>query len=261
MKQRRGARDVPIWAAWVLVLAGTPGCLTSPGLDRVRGQSGSEVVSTGGSGNMSPGGNVPGADTMPCPCNFPVAAENVEFAHPYARTATLRVTVLARDAGAVESEAFPWCGAGATPEPGCARVQLRVEEVLGGSAPLEPGVELEASNDGRLPCFVGTDAVQVGGEALAQLSWPLADDPSCEALDGTCPAPPPLSSEQLTTLGSARLTAWEEQLLFAATDEAELRVPASELSTLSGDFEQCIMRFGDWADLPGAFPQGNLGRP
>lgn len=232
-----------------------PGCLTSSG-DRVRGQSGSEVVSNGGMGGTTPGGNgtLPGGDTVPCPCSLPVSNESVDFAHSHARTALLRVTVLARDAGSDESGAFPGCGSSAPPEPGCARVRLRVEEVLGGGAPLEPGVELEANTNGRLPCFVGTEAVLVGGQALAQLSWP-----PCEDLEDTCSAP--LSPDQLATLGSARLTAWEEQLLFAATDEAELRVPASELSTLSGDIEQCIMRFGDWANLPGAFPEGNVGRP
>lgn len=243
----------------MLVAGCTSGCLTSPGLERVRGQSGSEVVSNGGAGGTSPGGN--GTDTVPCPCNFPISSENVELAHLYARTAMLRVTVLARDVGAVESGAFPWCRASAPPEAGCSRVRLRVEEVLGGGAPLEPGVELDADTDGRLPCFVGTAQVHVGGEALAQLSWPPSDEPPCEARQDACSPPPPLSPEQLATLGSARLTAWEVQLLFAATDGAELRVPASELPTLSGDINQCLMRFGDWTDLPGAFPEGSLGRP
>ena len=52
------------------------------------------------------------------------------------------------------------------------------------------------------------------------------------------------------------MTLWEEQILLAATDQAELRVPASELPELVEADLQCLERYGDWASLPGAFPNG-----
>jgi hypothetical protein len=301
MKQVRGSRAVPILAALTGIWS-APHCVTTSGFDRARGQSGSEVVSNGGTGGTSGGdGNEqpPGGNTVPCPCGFPVTNESAIFASEYRVTATLRVTLLERTLQAFDSPEFPWCSSSGGPEPGCARVRLRVDEVLVSNVAVEAGDEIEAGTDGRLPCVVGTDRVGIGNEALAQVSWPRADLPFCEAraacleqceseyesdlaecersgrapgeclphpLSGycdvcdsgfdTCPPRPPLSDEQIATLGGVRLTLWEDQILFAATDQAELRVPASELSELQDADEQCIQRYGDWASLPGAFPDG-----
>jgi hypothetical protein len=301
MKGARWARGVPIGVAVAGVFC-APHCTTNWGLDRARGQSGSEVVSNGGTGG-SPGGNgmlPPGGDTAPCPCGFPVTNESTVFANEYQVTATLRVTVMERTFEAFESPASPWCSSSSGPEPGCGRVRLRIDEVLGSNVPVEAGDEIEAGTDGRLPCFIGTEAAGVGATALAQASWPRSDLPFCEAragcldqceseyesdlaecerigrapseclphslsgycdvcdsgFDDTCPPRPPPTREQLATLGFVRMTLWEEQILFAATDQAELRVPASELPELVEADLQCLERYGDWASLPGAFPNG-----
>jgi hypothetical protein len=171
-----------------------------------------------------------------------------------------------------------------------------VEEVLEqANAALSVGTELVAFTDGLLPCGLVTGRVSVGQQALASIGWQPSELPPCEEREqcieqceseyhaqvaacregdgvcpettvsdtcehciddfaGVCPPRPPLSAEDLATRGSVRLTLWEEQIVFAATDQGELRVPANELSALSS--EECHERFGNWSDLPGAFPNG-----
>src|SRR5262245_49439231 len=92
VKQPRRSSIVPIGAALACVWCAVR-CTTNEGSQRVRGQSGSEVVSNGGSGGggTAPGGNgaLPGGDTVPCPCSAQVAND-------YTTTAMLRVTLLER---------------------------------------------------------------------------------------------------------------------------------------------------------------------
>lgn len=301
MKPPRSARIVPILVA-ASALWSAPHCVTTSGFDRTRGQSGSEVVSNGGTGG-SPGGNgtlPPGGDVAACPCGFPVTHESPVFASDQQVTATLRVTVLERTPLAFESPASPWCSSSSGPEPGCGRVRLRIDEVLASNVALQVGDEIEASTDGVLPCFIGTEAVGVGAQALAQASWEPSDLPFCEAraacleqceseyetdlaecermgrapsdclphsltgycdvcdsgFEDMCPPRPPPTREQLATLGFVRMTLWEDQILFAATDQGELRVPASELPELADADTQCLERYGNWHALPGAFPDG-----
>jgi hypothetical protein len=103
------------------------------------GQSGSEV--TGGPGGLS----------ISCPCGFPDWLPGAG--------ALLRVTLLSREAGMSESSAYPKCRpsqratAWDGPEPLCARLRLRVEEVLHGAAAPEVGSEIEVDSDGFLPCY------------------------------------------------------------------------------------------------------------
>ena len=301
MKSARRARSVPFLVAASAFWC-APQCITTSGLDRARGQSGSEVVSNGGTGG-SPGGNgtvPPGGDTAPCPCGFPTTNESAVLANEYQVTATLRVTVIERTLEAFESPASPGCSSSSGPAPGCGRVRLRIDEVLASNVALEVGDEIEARTDGVLPCFIGAEAIGVGAQALAQASWEPSDLPFCEeraacleqceseyesdlaaceqagrspetclphSLTGycdvcegpfrdTCPPRPPPSSEQLATMGFVRMTLWEDRILFAASEQAELRVPAGELPELVQADLQCVERYGDWASLPGAFPDG-----
>jgi hypothetical protein len=236
------ARIVPILVA-ASALWSAPHCVTNPGLDRARGQSGSEVVSNGGTGG-SPGGNgtdVAGGLHPACPCGFPTTNEALTLDVEYP-IATLRATLLDRVPGAFESSDFPGCRSNADLEPGCARVLLRIDQVLAANLDLEVGQELDAGTEGRLPCLLGTEQVSVGAQALVLIWWPRTEMP--------------LSPDQLTTLGSVRMALWEEQILFAATEQAELRVPESELSELAEADWQCGERYGNWASLPGAFPDG-----
>jgi hypothetical protein len=133
----------------------------------VNGQSGSEA--RGGAG----------ADTVGCPCGFPWWLQG--------QSALLRVTLLSREEGMSESSsyakcrpsqrAFAWDG----PPPLCARLRLRVEEVLHGAVAPEVGSEIEADSDGFLPCYWHLDGTTVGQQALAAASWPLGELPVCAA--------------------------------------------------------------------------------
>lgn len=235
MKRAPWARGVPIGVA-VAGFFCAPHCTSHPGLERARGQSGSEVVSNGGTGG-NPGGNgtdAPGGARPACPCGFPTtsAALTLDVAYPIA---TVRATLLERAKGAFESPGLPGCRSSAELEPGCARVRLRIDEVLAANLELEVGQELDAGTEGRLPCLLGADQVIVGAQAFALLWWPEADAP--------------LSPDQLATLGSVRLALWEEQILFAASEQGELRVPASELPALAEPGPQCLERFGDGSAL------------
>lgn len=213
---------------------------------RYRGQSGSEVIDDGS-------GQLPGGDTVPCPCgSVPTAM------------AVLRVTLLRHDVGPLDD--IPWCRSGVSPlthagitgsdePPVCARLRLRVEEVLRGDAALAPGDEIDAVSDGILPCFLGLDKIIEGEQALAAVNWPRTELAACEEADA-CAPPPELSPQVLREHGTARLTRWGDSLVFAQTAEAQLSVPASELGVVFDDFGECRARFGDWASLPGAFPGG-----
>jgi hypothetical protein len=246
-QQSRCARAVRLGVLGCVASCCVAACTKGSELEYWRGQSGSEVAGNGGSsGTDVGGGQNPGSLTSPCPCSFPLTNESVAFAHDPRTTAALRVTLLARELQSYESRVFSWCSQSRepAPEPTCARVRLRVEEVLAGEVPLAVGDELEADTDGLLPCYAGTDDVKVGEQALAQASWLSPDVP-----DGGQSLP--LSANALAIEGSVRLTRWEERILFAATEQAELRVPASELGVLSGPSDACFMRFGDWSRLPG----------
>jgi hypothetical protein len=139
--------------------------------------------------------------------------------------------------------------------------------VLHGAAAPEVGSEIEADSDGFLPCYWHLDGVAVGQQALAAASWPLGELPACEARqecrdncvqDATRECSPDAgdagSSGQQG--GKVQLTPWGDSIVFAETEQARLSVPASELSLVWGDSQQCAARFGDWASLPGAFPGG-----
>jgi len=133
----------------------------------VNGQSGSEARGGGG------------ANTIACPCGFPWWL--------HGQSALLRVTLLSREEGMSESSsyakcrpsqrAFAWDG----PPPLCARLRLRVEEVLHGAVAPEVGSEIEADSDGFLPCYWHLDGTTVGQQALAAASWPLGELPACAA--------------------------------------------------------------------------------
>jgi hypothetical protein len=295
MKRARLARAVPISVA--LSAAWSALHCTTSGLDRARGQSGSEVVSNGGTGGTPGGEGTDGTDgtiVPACPCGrFPTSEDLADQSRAAAR---LRVTLLEQSPAAFDTGAFSQCRAGAPAEPGCARVRLRVEEVLEvANAALEVGAELVAFTDGALPCGLGAARVPVGQQALANIGWLPSELPACEEREqcvdqceseydaqvaacqqgegacpdttatdtcehciddfaGVCPSRPPISNEDVASRGNVRLTLWEEQIVFAANEQGELRVPANELSALSS--EECHERFGNWSDLPGAFPNG-----
>jgi hypothetical protein len=118
-------------------------------------------------------------------------------------------------------------------------VRLRVQEVLHSEASLEPGEEVEAATDGMLPCYRGMAAVTVGEDALAQIHETLPGLTTCNA--GTCADG---STFDPTRHGGVRLSEWSEQIAFAQTDQAQLLVPANELSRLWGDQEECLDRGG-----------------
>lgn len=198
-----------------------------------QGQSGSEVTD----------GDPPGGETVPCPCSYPGWLGR-------GMGPLLRVTLLERSDESFESAAYPWCRAGATAvefgelPPRCSRLRLRVEEVLLGDIELASGTELEALSDGYLPCYRGADAVAPGEQALAAINW-----------DGGSPPDAGITAEQVVNV---RLSPWGDSIVFAETPQAKVSVPVSELPELAGDLLECIDRFGDWASLPGAFPDGNI---
>jgi hypothetical protein len=83
-------------------------------------------------------------------------------------------------------------------------------------------------------------------------------DPCNRDLESVCPPRPLLSEVDFATRGSARLSLWEENIVFADSGRAQVRVPADELDQLWGDFDQCRARYGDWGSLPGIFPEGEV---
>ena len=64
--------------------------------------------------------------------------------------------------------------------------------------------------------------------------------PRCYGSRGRSPALTPTQ-----TLGSARLTPWREEIIFAEM----LSVPAADLQLRCGNSEECSERFGDWSEL------------
>lgn len=131
----------------------------------------------------------------------------------------LRVTLLARDGG---------------------DVTLRIARVIHGETAWRAGDELRASDDGQLPCYLGVSSIDIGADALAV----FVPAPSCDA--GDCADAP----------GSVRMTPWAEELLMAETPGGRLSVPASEIDSLWSNVNQCLDRYGLWAELPGAFDGG-----
>jgi hypothetical protein len=121
-------------------------------------------------------------------------------------------------------------------------VSLRVITVIHGETTLRAGDELSlASYGGDLPCYRGTANVVAGDEALAVLR-----------VSATCDASDCLNSPST----SLRMTPWTEDLLMAETAQGRLTVPASEIEQLWNDPSECVDRYGDWAQLPGAFEGG-----
>ena len=106
------------------------------------GQSGSEVAGS------------PGLNTISCPCGFPDWLPGTG--------ALLRVTLLSREAGMSESSTYAKCRpsqratACGPPAPLCARLRLRVEEVLQGAAAPAPGSEFETDSDGFPPLLLAS---------------------------------------------------------------------------------------------------------
>ncbi|MGD8861099.1 MAG: hypothetical protein PVI30_13920 [Myxococcales bacterium] len=116
-------------------------------------------------------------------------------------------------------------------------VSLRVQERLHGELALGAGDTLQARYQGRLPCYRGTLQVQAGDEVLALLREGdrLADGRFVDA----------------------RLSPWQDPLLFARTDEDELTVPQDELASLWGETAACVERFGNWDALQGPSTDGD----
>jgi hypothetical protein len=52
------------------------------------------------------------------------------------------------------------------------------------------------------------------------------------------------------------MTPWADELLMAETADGRLSVPAGELESLWGNVNECLDRYGLWAELPGAFEGG-----
>jgi hypothetical protein len=232
MTKTQSSRFVPI-LAFSAAVGFTAHCGNKNTPNLYRGQSGSEVVNNGNGSAGSESGNG-GSNVTACPCGG--------LDGP-GQTALLHVTLLTREQATFESESFPWCRTNTLPagfnelRPECARLRLRVEEVLLSDVSLQQGDEMDVVSDGYLPCFLGLDAVPAGSQALAFVSWGSAELPQREP--------------------SARLAPWSESIVFAKTDQGQLAVPADELPEALVD-EACPARFGNWSDVPGAFPDGNI---
>jgi hypothetical protein len=136
-----------------------------------RGQSGSEY-------NPPPAG----ADPVACPCAG------------FGSRPLLRVTLLERSTEPHVTGDFRYCTPNFSPptnpyefEPGipliCERLKLRVEEVLHGETPLQPGDEIVADSDGYLPCFRGVSAVATEAQAFAVAQWKPPPLPACAERD------------------------------------------------------------------------------
>jgi hypothetical protein len=207
----------------------------------VGGNSGAEGETEEPSGEP----NMPGGSTVPCPCGA------LRHYRPDIPFAALRVTVVA--------------------ELGDDRLSLRLEEVLAGSLPLASGEMLEATWDGKLPCFAGCADVVVGDEALAFYS---VEDAACEERArcvAECDAENAANQEQVWELrsecsdtfvarsyetgrdckpecmrevdcperpperyrkGSVRLAPWSDPLVFARGDGGEVSVAVDDLDEL-----------------------------
>jgi hypothetical protein len=118
-----------------------------------------------------------------------------------------------------------------------AEVTLRIAQVIHGETSWRAGDELRATDGGQLPCYLGVSNIDVGGDALAVFE-PAS---SCDA------------SDCANALGSVRMTPWANELLMAETAAGRLSVPARELENLWGNVNECLDRYGLWAELPGAF--------
>jgi hypothetical protein len=144
-------------------------------------------------------------------------------------------------------------------------VAIGQQALAAASWPLGELPECAAREECRDDCLRGASReclpdAGAASSAAAQCSGPSrADDcaRSCEeASAASCPSRALPSGQVLEQGGSVQLTPWGDSIVFAETDQARLAVPARELSLLWGDGQQGVARFGDWAELPGAFPGG-----
>jgi hypothetical protein len=118
-------------------------------------------------------------------------------------------------------------------------VRLRVEELLGSTADVEVGSEIEAGWSGSLPC-VGPATIAAGDAVLAfyRPARPCPPDATCA--DGD------------TVGAGVALTPWGETAMLADTSaDPDLAMSISDLSLLDAPYEECRSGLGNISEFLG----------
>lgn len=124
-------------------------------------------------------------------------------------------------------------------------VRLRVEEILGNTADVKVGSEIDAGWSGRLPCMnafpTAAPLTIAAGDAVLAFYSPATPCP----LPGVC-------ADGDTISAGVALTPWGDTWVLADTSrDADFTISVDELSLLDAPFEECLSGVGDIFDFLG----------